>query len=388
MAVLILLCFQQVPVMSANNTTKLEHRVAKLTERNEAIAVGRAAWGLFALLSIWKKEKTPQRIALPSFLCQSPLAATLLAGWEPEFCDIDLETGNVSDSEWQRVIDSGVHAVLFVHLFGNVADASGIAEICRVRGIYFIEDAAQSFGGAWKKRPCGSFGDAAIISFGHTKLIDVGHGGMVLTNDSNLANDIRNFEDNYSRYISDTSTVAKQFREMFYAARHRLGSTPDVAREGFKGLVSIYEPLISNRWEPAVAEEIHARLSHLDSAVWERREKNEIYRNMLSDTVLVPLSLSPESVPWRACFRLPGIGWAEQEAISKAVRMEGIDVSNWYIPSHWLMDGIHVPSVRLDSTECLSKEIFQLWVDDSTDKDKVKYAASVLTNKLNEVGYG
>lgn len=374
--------------MSTSNTTELERRVATLTERSTAVAVGRSAWGLFGLLSIWRKDSVPQKIALPSFLCQSPLVSVLLAEWEPEFCDVDPETGNVPTTEWRRVIDSGVDAVFFVHLFGNVGDAGHVADICRARGIYFIEDAAQSFGGAWEGRACGSYGDAAIISFGHTKLIDVGHGGMVLTNDSKLTNEIRNFENNYSRYIPDISTVTRQFREMFYAARRQLGSTPEVAKEGFKGLAHICAPLIPARWKPEVSEEILARLDCLDSLVRERREKNEIYRDMLRDTALTPLSMSPGSVPWRAVFRLPGIGWAEQETISEAVRMEGVDISNWYIPSHWLMEDTCVPVETLESTERISKEIFQLWIDDGTDRDKVKHAASMLTIKLNGAGYG
>jgi dTDP-4-amino-4,6-dideoxygalactose transaminase len=374
--------------MSVNNTTKLEQRVAKLTSRSEAIAVGRAAWGLFALLSIWKVADTSQKIALPSFVCQSPLAATLLAGWEPEFCDIDPATGNVSDSEWQRVIDSGVDAVLFVHLFGNVGDAGRVADICQAKGIYFIEDACQSLGGTWQDQPCGTSGNAAIISFGHTKLIDVGQGGMVLTNDSMLANAVRNFKDHCSpMHTLNTPNIAKQFQEMFYAARHQLGSAPELARESFKGLVRIYEPLISSLWKPEVSEEILARLDHLDSAVRKRREKNDTYKDMLRDTAMVPLSMSPGSVPWRAAFRLPGIGWAEQEAISETLRMEGIDISNWYIPSHWIMEGTSNLAGKLESTERLSKEIFQLWVDDSTDKRSVRRAAAVLTIKLKELGY-
>lgn len=373
--------------MSTSSTENLEHRVAGLTWRRAAVAVGRAAWGLFSLLSIWRKGEVAQKIALPSFLCQSPLAAVVLAGWEPVFCDVDPETGNVSAVEWQRVIASGVHAVLYVHLFGNVGDAAIIADMCLNRGIIFIEDAAQSLGGSWKNRPCGSFGDAAIVSFGHTKLIDVGHGGMVLTNDSKLAAEVRSFGNNYPGYISDTLTVAEQFREMFYAARHKLGIAPAVARKGFAGLLRVYEPLIPVIWKPEVADEINVRLNYLHAVVQERREKNEIYINMLRNTALVPLGMSPGSVPWRAVFRLPGICWAEQEAISEAVRMEGVDISNWYIPSHWLMKDDCVQDGLLKSTECISKEIFQLWLDDKTDTDKVKHAASILSDKLNQRGY-
>ncbi|WP_363928377.1 DegT/DnrJ/EryC1/StrS family aminotransferase [Thiobacillus sp.] len=375
-------------MVPVNSTTRLERCVAELAGRNEAVAVGRAAWGLFALLSLLKRGGEPQRIALPSFLCQSPLAATLLAGWRPEFCDVDPATGNVPDAEWMRVIEAGVQAVLFVHLFGNIGNAGRIAELCHARGIFFIEDAAQSFGGNWEGRPCGSHGDAAIVSFGHTKLIDVGHGGMVLANDRRLANEIREFESNSSGRQLNEASVAKQFRELFYAARRQLGNSPDRAREAFGGLIRVYEPLLPTRWKPEVATQLLIRLGDLVPAVAARREKFEIYRDALRSSALIPLAFSGESVPWRAVFRLPGAHWSEQEMISEAVRAEGVDISNWYIPSHWLMERPGLPAGALPSTERLSQEIFQLWLDDRTGPERVRHAAHVMVRKLEEAGYG
>ena len=373
--------------MLVNNTSKLEHRLSELTLRSDGVAIGRAAWGIFALLSIWKEARKSQKIALPSFVCQSVLASTLLAGWEPEFCDIDLKTGNVSDTEWKRVIDLGVHAVLFVHLFGTVGNAGQIADICRMKGIYFIEDAAQSFGGSWEGLPCGSFGDASIISFGQTKLIDSGHGGMVLTNESKLAKALRSFNNSYSIPILDLPAISKEFREMFYSARRKLGSDSVFAKKCFNGLIKLYEPLIISKWKPEVSDEILAKLSNLDSLVRERRDNYAIYKDKFRNTALVPLTMSPGSVPWRAVFRLPDIDWAEQEALSEALRKEGLDLSNWYIPSHWLMEQTSLLENKLDFTECLSKEIFQLWVAEGINKEKLKYTASVFILKLKELVY-
>ncbi|EAT59822.1 DegT/DnrJ/EryC1/StrS aminotransferase [Chlorobium ferrooxidans DSM 13031] len=382
-------CYQSaLPAIVKTETVQLEHQVAELTSRGEAVALGRAAFGLFALLSLWKIANAPQKIALPSFLCQSPLAAVLHAGWEPVFCDIDVETGNVSDSEWQRVFDAGVDAVLFVHLFGNVGNAASVADLCRKKGIYFIEDAAQSFGGTLQNKPCGSFGDASLISFGHTKIIDVKHGGMVLTDDGSLADQIRKFTDTYSGFTSDSASVAAKFLEMFYAARNQLGIKPEGAREAFGGLMSIYKPLVLSRWNPAAAEEISAQLTRLESAAEQRNEKSLEYMDLLSDTALVPLRMTAGSVPWRAVFRLPGIDWAEQKALSDAVRLESIDISNWYIPSHWMMARDGSSTAQLGFTESLSQEIFQLWVDDRTSMDRVKKSASVFISKLDKAGYG
>jgi hypothetical protein len=187
--------------------------------------------------------------------------------------------------------------------------------------------------------------------------------------------------------VGDTSIPAKQFREMFYAARHKLGSNSEVARESFKGLLHIYQPLIPSRWNPEVSEKILAQLNHLDSAVHARREKYELYKGLMYDTKLVPMNMSHGSVPWRAVFRLPGIDWTKQDAISEAVRKEGIDISNWYIPSHWMIVNKIVPTPLLKSTELLSREIFQLWLDDRTDINCIRRNVRIFTKVLNEVVY-
>ena len=355
-----------------------------MTGRSDTVMVGRAASGLSTLLSIWKEDGIPKKIALPSLLCQSPLAAVLYAGWEPVFCDIDPETGNVPLNEWMRVINHGVHAVLFVHLYGNVGDAGRIAAICRSRNVYFIEDAAQSLGGSWEGQPCGSFGDASIISFGHTKLIDVGHGGAVATDDPDLANEVKTTESRRTEYPPNPETIANNFRENFYAARRQLVSNPGRGAEYFRGLIDSYMPLVAVRWRPEVSEDILHRLETLDTLVRERREKYELYKALLRDTPLAPLRMSLGSVPWRAVFRLPGIDWAVQNAISEAVRKNGVDLSNWYIPSHWLMQDQHESGIDLlRSTEQLSQEIFQLWIDAKTDKDEIKRAACVFAATIS-----
>lgn len=368
------------------STAMLEHRLTGLTGRTEAVMVGRAASGLSSLLSIWKEQGVRQKIALPSLLCQSPLAAVLHAGWEPVFCDIDADTGNVPLNEWMRVVELGVHAVLFVHLYGNVRDAEGVADICRSRSIHFIEDAAQAFGGSWQGRPCGSSGDAAIISFGHTKLIDAGHGGAVLTNDALLAREVRRCGEQLAGGMPDNTGLAAQFRESFYAARRKLVGDPAKGAEYFRGLIESYMPLVPVRWKPEVAEDILPRLETLDTLVNERREKYETYKNLLRGTPLVPLDMSPGSVPWRASFRLPGTSWAVQNAISESVRKEGVDISNWYIPSHWLMRNTG-SAVKFECTELFSREIFQLWLDDRTGADQIEKAAAALSAAIGVAGH-
>lgn len=367
--------------MKDNKTFQLENELATLVGRAVAVAVGRAAWGLYILLSIIKKKYSSNRIAIPSFLCQSPLAAVLMAGWEPVFCDVDINTGNVSVAEWNRVIDLGVDAILFVHMFGNVCDPDEVLAICRQKNIFFIEDAAQSLGGAWKGRLSGSFGDASLVSFGRTKLIDVGGGGMVLTNNPHLAKEIRLFDFMGPAPHPDKDRISQKFIADFYHARHQLASQLGLVANPFAGLIHAYKCLLPSRWNNQLTETIFFKLSKLHTLVNNRREKNYLYQNALKGTKLIPLEFSPESVPWRAVFRLPNIDWLQQSKISIDVREQLVDISNWYIPSNLLMDQNKLID-ELVSTNQLSREIFQLWLDENVDVDKLERAANALSNAI------
>jgi dTDP-4-amino-4,6-dideoxygalactose transaminase len=142
-----------------------------------------------------------------------------------------------------------------------------------------------------------------------------------------------------------------------------------------------------SRWNPDVSEKILAKLDHINSAVLARREKNNLYKDLMHETKFVPIKMSQGSVPWRAVFRLPGIDWAKQDVISEAVRKEGVDISNWYIPSHWMIVNKTDPPPLLKSTELLSREIFQLWLDDRTEINCIRRNVLIITKVLNEVIY-
>lgn len=143
----------------------IKNNLSKLTERSQVFITERASYGLYlSLMILGANSHRQKKIALPSFVCQSPLAAIYLAGWEPVFCDISIENGNVLESEWDKVIKTGVDAILFVHMFGAMVNVSEIEKKCKQGGVFFIEDSAQGFGGKYNSRLAGNFGDISLIS--------------------------------------------------------------------------------------------------------------------------------------------------------------------------------------------------------------------------------
>jgi dTDP-4-amino-4,6-dideoxygalactose transaminase len=113
-------------------------------------------------------------------------------GARPVFVDIDPDTCNVDPASVERALTKRTRAVIPVHLYGQCADMDPLMEIARRRDLYVIEDAAQAIGADYGGRRAGSIGHFGCFSFFPSKnLGGFGDGGMVTSNDPQLADRVR-----------------------------------------------------------------------------------------------------------------------------------------------------------------------------------------------------
>ena len=165
---------------------KFETAVAKYTKRKYAIAVGSGTDALyFALRS--KGIGPGSTVVCPAISYLATAEAIKRTGATIHFVDVD-NKGLIS-----KLPDFGLpNAVVYVNLFGNLADYSALKEYCVKRRIPLIEDAAQSFGSYYNSVPSGKLGDISALSFAPSKPLPAfGNGGMVLTDNESEAEMIR-----------------------------------------------------------------------------------------------------------------------------------------------------------------------------------------------------
>jgi perosamine synthetase len=105
----------------------------------------------------------------------------------PVFVDIDPQTLNLDYARIEEAITPRTRAIIVVHTFGSPAALDKILEIARRRELFVIEDACEALGAQFDGCKVGSFGDAAVFGFYPNKQITCGEGGMLVTNDSNVA---------------------------------------------------------------------------------------------------------------------------------------------------------------------------------------------------------
>jgi perosamine synthetase len=157
-------------------------------------------------------------VIVPSFTFTATAGAVLLVGAKPVFIDIDPKTYCMRADLIESKISNRTSAIIPVHLYGLPADMSAIIKIARQNGLTVIEDAAQALGAEYKDKKIGNIGDASCFSFYGVKNITTGEGGMITTNDSELAEKIRHIRVHGEERPYWVSTLGHNYRMSEIAA--------------------------------------------------------------------------------------------------------------------------------------------------------------------------
>ncbi len=122
--------------------------------------------------------------------------------------DIEFDTWNINPSLLEEKITKYTKAIIVVHIYGHPADMDQVLEIAKKHNLFVIEDAAEAHGALYRGKKVGSLGDIGCFSFYANKIITTGEGGMIVTNNNNLAERARSLgslayggKDNRFRHI-------------------------------------------------------------------------------------------------------------------------------------------------------------------------------------------
>lgn len=167
---------------------RFEEAVRDAVGTRHAIAVNNGTSALIAALLAHGIGPGDEVITSP-FTFVATLNAILHAGATPRFVDVG-EDFNLDPALLDTAITPATRAVMPVHLYGYPADMQAITSVVRERDIAIVEDAAQALGASQEGRPVGSFG-TGCFSFYATKNLTTGEGGVVTTDDDEVASTLR-----------------------------------------------------------------------------------------------------------------------------------------------------------------------------------------------------
>jgi perosamine synthetase len=167
-------------------TREFERLTARLTGCKHAIAVCNGSMALYVSLKALGIGAGDE-VLVPNLTFVATANAVIMAGATPVLCEIREDTFCLDVGGAERLITPRTRALMPVHLYGQSADMPAIMALARRHNLQVIEDAAEGVGVSFEGRHVGSFGDMGILSYYGNKTITCGEGGMVLTNDDELA---------------------------------------------------------------------------------------------------------------------------------------------------------------------------------------------------------
>ena len=192
--------------------------------KNDAIFTSSGSSALILSLNALNFPKGSE-ILIPAYCCSNVPFSISVCNLKPVFVDINVETLLFDKDNLKSNLSDSTVGIIGIHPFGRTMDLDFISKFAKENDIVFIEDFCQSFGGGFRDKLHGEFGDISITSFGGGKIIDVGYGGAIITKNESLKYKIRklinSLQNNSKGYGFER--YRKLFEELFPSYLEKLG---------------------------------------------------------------------------------------------------------------------------------------------------------------------
>jgi perosamine synthetase len=302
-------------------------------------------------------------VVMPDLSFVATAHATLQAGAEPVFVDVEPDTFCLDPGAVERALSPRTRAIVAVHLYGHPADMDALWGLARPRGLPLLEDAAQAHGATLGGRRAGSMGLAGVFSFYGNKVITTGEGGFITTDDDQVAERLRFLEDH----------------AMMPGRRYHHT-----------------EPAFNYRMTNLQAALGVAQLERIDEFIARKRDIAEWYREALAGTDGVSIGGARPGcghVYWMTCALLSEGVAASVDTVCERLKKRGIDSRPFFVPMSQLPHLSRYRAVGARGDGCpvsasLSQRGFNLPSGAGLERADVARAAAALVESLSETGAG
>ncbi|MBX5321565.1 MAG: DegT/DnrJ/EryC1/StrS family aminotransferase [Candidatus Bathyarchaeota archaeon] len=329
---------------------KFEGDFAKFVKAKHALAVnsGTAALHMAVVSAGIRRD---DEVILPSFTFVATAETVVLAGAKPVFVDINPETYTISPEEIEKAITSKTKAVIAVDLYGAPADMKPIREIADKHELKIIEDAAQAHGAIYSGKPVGAYADITCWSFYASKNMTTGEGGMITTNDDELAETLRLIRCHGEKQKYMSTIIGHNYR------------MPEI--EAAIGIVQLRRlpGFLAKRRENA--ERLTAKLCKAENLQLPREQPN--CRNSW----------------YLYTVRLKGASRAKRDAVVEQLKSKGIGAEVYYPwPIHLMPAYRRFRRLRLTETEKAAEQVFSLPIHPSVSAQQADFIGETLLSFL------
>lgn len=348
-------------ITAGPRTQSFEKKFAQLIGVKEAVAVSNGTAALFLALKA-AGIGPGSEVLCPSITFVATAAAVIQCGGRPVFVDIvSLENPTMCPEDAARKITPRTKAILPVHYAGIPAEMDALSALASAHGLKLIEDAAHSPGAYYRGRACGSFGTAGCFSFFGNKNIATAEGGMITTNNPDVAARLRSLR---SHGMTVTSWDREKGRPSHY----------DLTEVGF-----------NFRFDDIRAALGLVQLEKLEKMNRQRGQLVQRYNDQFAragiDITLPFAAVGPEKDPAYHIYPVLFGDSQERDSIGEMLKAEGIQTSLHYTPVHQFSAFQKLtPNVHLPLTEAFASRELTLPLYPSLSEAQVDTIVSTVVH--------
>ncbi len=345
-----------------DQTEMFERKFADFIDVKHAIAVSNCTAALhLANLSLNLGEN--DEVICPSLSFVAGSNSIIYTGAKPVFADItDLNDFNISPEDIERKIGARTKAIQVVHYAGNPCNMDCIMEIANVHGVYVIEDCAHTPGSKYNGQNCGTIGDIGCFSFFSNKNMTTAEGGMITTNNDDLAKRIRLMR---SHGMTTMTLDRHKGRAFSY----------DVVELGYNYRIDEIRSAIGI-----------VQLGKLEDCNIRRCEIDQIYRERLADVYSIKVPFNIEyGVSSHHIFPILLDKEVNRQEFMEYLKNNGIQTSIHYPPIHlfdYYRRNFGYDEGMLSITEEVAKREVTLPLYSSMKNEDVHYVCDIISEYL------
>ena len=243
-------------------------------------------------------------VILPTLTMVATADAVVYTGAKPVFVDSEPKTWNIDVKKIEEKINDKTKAIIPVHIYGHPVDMDAILEIAKKYNLYVIEDAAEAHGAEYKGKKVGCLGDIGCFSFYANKIITTGEGGMIVTNDDEIAEK--------ARLLKDLAhSKEKRFLHNFIGFNYRMTN--------LQAAVGV------------------AQLEKIEKFVRMRRNNAMLYNSLLGNIKGITLPVEEEwakNVYWMYSILIEDDFGIDRDELRIQLKKNGIETRTFFIPMH------------------------------------------------------
>jgi perosamine synthetase len=290
-------------------------------------------------------------VLVPSFTFAASINALLYEGATPVFVDIEDETFNLDLTDLSRKITSHTKAIMAVDVFGHPAEWEAIEELADQYQLKVIDDSCEALGAEYKGRKVGQFGDASAFAFYPNKQMTTGEGGIVTTNNSE---------------------IARLCRSLRNQGRGEKGTWLEHERLGY-----------NYRLDEMSAALGLSQLGRIETFLAKRDRVAEIYAECLkgSESVQIPRSKPHVRRSWFV-YVVTLLKDIERDTVARTMEESGIPVRCYFSPIHlqpYIRERFGFKGGELPTTESIAQRTLALpFHNNLTEKQVDRVAESLL----------